>query len=201
MKLLFALFALSALAFGQGSLSIYGQTEVINQRITYGSDSAFQIRILSGQVHRDTSPSDTAQHWKRQDNTSDSCSNPIYIGRTVHPVWKYAVHEMVYARDPDSAEMVYHWEVRRQRLQRRGDTTWGPWVKWGQGVGTANDPVQDTVAMPALRLPAATWSARYGLFFLGDGTQARACPDVISGQTGGQTTDTLIIRNTRLIGR
>lgn len=200
MKKLFSILALLAVATLGQSVSIVGQVDVVDERITYGSDSAIQIRVLGGQVHRDTSTSDTSQHWKRQDNTSDSCSNPIWLGRTAKPIWKYAVHEMAYSRDPDSAESVYRFEVRRMRLQRKGDTAWGPWVKWGQGVGTLNDPVQDTVAMPAVRVSAG-WTARYGLFFLGDGTQVRVCPDVITGVTGGATTDTLILRNARIIGR
>jgi hypothetical protein len=54
--------------------------------------------------------------------------------------------------------------------------------------------------MPSPGVAAATWGARYGLFFLGDGTQARACPDVLPA-TAVTNTDTLILRNIRLIGR
>lgn len=199
MKILILFTLLASIAFGQSQI-IAGQLDVVDERFTWGSDSAIQLRYLVGQVHRDTSPSDTAKHWKRQDNTADSCSNPVYLGRTSKPVWKYALHEMAYARDPDSSTVVYRFEVRRKRLQYRGDTAWGPWVRAGRGVGYVDVTVQDTVAMPAIGYPAATWGARYGLFFLGDGTQARACPDVLPG-TAGQANDTLILRNIRFIGR
>lgn len=198
MKKFFVIFALLA-AVGQ-ALTIDGQTDVVDEALTFGSDSAIQIRHLAGQWHRDTSTSDTSQHWKRQDNTSDSCSNPVFLGRVARPVWKYAIRERVYTRDQDSSTTVWRMEVRWFRLQRRSDTAWGPWVKKGKGVGTVNDPVQDSVVMANVGGTAATWQARYGLFFLGDGVQARACPDNITG-TGGQSTDTLIIRNPRLIGR
>lgn len=197
----FVLLLVLGALWAQPPATIYGQMDVINERLTWGSDSAIQLRFLVGQVHRDTSTPDTLQHWKRIDNTADSCSNPVYIGRTVSPVWKFALHEMVYARDPDSSTIVYRWEVRRRRLQHRKDTTWGPWVAMRQGVGTVNDPVQDSVVMPNITdVAASTWSARYGLFFLGDGVQARACPDQTAG-TAITNTDTLITRNHRLIGR
>lgn len=197
MKTLILFALLAASTFGQ---TITGQADVVNERFTWGSDSAIQIRILAGQVHRDTSTTDTAQHWKRQDNTSDSCSNPVNLGWTSKPIWKYAVREMVYSRDRDSSASLYHFQVRSRRLQYKGDLAWMPWTTKGNGVGTVNDPVQDTVALPNVDT-TAVWTSRYGLFFLGDGEQIRACPDVISGSTGGQSTDTLILRNIRLIGR
>ncbi len=199
MKILILFALLASAAFSQ-SYSIAGQNDVVNEQFTWGSDSAIQIRILAGQVHRDTSTSDTSQHWKRQDNTADSCSNPVYLGRTAKPVWKYAIREMVYSRDRDSSTSIYHFQVRSRRLQYPGDQAWTPWVTKGNGIGTLNDPVQDTVAMPNVDT-TAIWTARYGLFFVGDGEQIRACPDIISGLTGGQTTDTLINRNIRLIAR
>lgn len=198
-KFIVLLLAISGLGFAQ-AISIFGQIDVVDERVTYGSDSAIQIRILGGQVHRDTSTTDTAQQWKRQDNTSDSCSNPIYLGRTAKPVWKFAIHEMVRARDPDSSAMVYRTEVRRKRGQYRNDETWGPWVRVGNGSGYIDVTVQDTVAMPNLRYAASTWGARYGMFFVGDGTQIRVCPDVLVTTANGAT-DTLLLRNTRLISR
>lgn len=203
MKKAFLLLAvlIGGAVWAQTSFSLYGQVNVVDTKMTWGSDSAIQVRYLSGQVHRDTSPSDTAQHWKRQDNTADSCTNPVYLGRTVNGIWKFAWREMAYSRDPDSSAIVYKWEVRWPRNQRRGDTAWTPWVKAKRSLGTVNDPVQDTVAMPTMAVASAVWGARYELFNLPDGVQARACPDIIAGRTGGQTTDTLITKNHRLIVR
>ncbi len=198
-KIIVLLLALSGLGFAQ-AISIFGQVDVVDERITYGSDSAIQIRILGGQVHRDTSTTDTSQQWKRQDNTSDSCSNPIYLGRTAKPVWKYTIHEMTYARDPDSSAMVYRTEVRRKRGQYPRDEAWGPWVRVGNGEDYIDVTIQDTVPMPALRYAASTWGARYASFFIGDGTQIRVCPDVLVTTASGAT-DTLLLRNSRLIAR
>lgn len=188
---LLGLLAVSSWAMNGGP--VYGQQNVVDVRFTFGSDSATQIRFLAGQVHRDTSATDTAGEWKRQDNTADSCSNPEWIGRTVHPVWKYSHYELVRAVTPDSSSVTWRYEARRRR--HGSATQFDPWVQIGQYASFPDVSIQDTLVMPAVR--GTDWTARYGLFFVGEGEQLRACPDA-NANTGA---DSLYTRNHRLIGR
>ncbi len=126
-------------------------------------------------------------------NTTDSCSKPSLIERSGRrPIWKYEIQYEVRTStgNTDSSQVVFRFDTRYCRDEYRS-LYCDPWVPAGRHAGYADVTVQDTVLSTATTA-GTTWMPTRQLFFLGGGSQLRACVD--SYQAGGATNDSTFFR-------
>lgn len=200
------LFCLSA-----GQETIQGMRKVQGGLVTWKNSVTgsyhTRIRILSGQVSLDTSTTGQAGQWKRIDNTVDSCSREIFLasdslGMTA-PVWLFRLSGIVKAHDVDSSTHVYRIPTRILHNYGVGSSlkrAWRPWSRPAKNNGISEVTVQDTCLMKSLSGVTANSTVEQYCMATLFGTQAKLCPDNITG-TATVSTDSIIIDSLIYEGR
>lgn len=164
-----------------------------------------RLLILGGSVFLDTSTTGQAGSWKRIDNTADSCSQPVPITSdstgTVRPIWEYRLWQLTRSRDADSSTHTFRVQTRERQflgpIAGKRIAGWTPWTVKGANSGYADVTIQDSVLVANARTTSKV--SQYSLFFVA-GTQARFCPDNITG-TATTNTDSIFVDSLRVFVR
>lgn len=207
MKTLFTLLAILALPLLAGE-TIEGQKPINVSPVTWNIGANIgktRILILGGIVYLDTSATGQTGSWRRIDNTADSCSRPVLLTSdstgAVRPIWEYRTWQLTRSRDADSSTHTFRVQTREREflgsLPGKQIATWTPWTVKGANNGYADVTIQDSVLVANARTTSKV--SQYSFFFVA-GTQARFCPDNITG-TATTNTDSIFVDSLRVFVR
>lgn len=206
-KVLLTLLAALAIPLLAGE-AIEGQKGLRVEPVTWNIGANIgktRLLILGGVVYLDTSATGQTGSWRRIDNTADSCSQPALITSdttgTTRPVWENRLWQLTRSRDADSSTHVFRIQTRERQflgpLAGKRPAAWTPWTAKGANNGYADVTIQDSVLVANARTTSKV--SQYSLFFVA-GTQARFCPDNITG-TATTNTDSIFVDSLRVYVR